>query len=107
MLRCLHEYADKGSSVGYSVRDGCGDVEDVGGSDTVADPVGIAARRAFRERAGGPRRVACFDGVTVGLYPLARTGLSDLVHEHNIGTEIFVTFATIFALIGHVGHRAQ
>ena len=38
--------------------------------------------------------------VAVGLYPLAKTGLSDLVHEHNIGTEIFVTFATIFALIG-------
>ena len=38
--------------------------------------------------------------VAVGLYPLAKTGLSDLVHEHKIGTEIFVTFATIFALIG-------
>lgn len=33
--------------------------------------------------------------VPVGLYPLAKTGLSDLVHEHRIGTEIFVTFATI------------
>ena len=38
--------------------------------------------------------------VAVGLYPLAKTGLTDLVHEHKIGTEIFVTFATIFALIG-------
>ena len=38
--------------------------------------------------------------VAIGLYPLAKTGLSDLVREHKIGTEIFVTFATIFALIG-------
>lgn len=38
--------------------------------------------------------------VTVGLYPLAKTGLLDLVHEHKIGTELFVTFATIFALVG-------
>ena len=38
--------------------------------------------------------------VAVGLYPLAKTGLSDLVNEHKIGTEIFVTFATMIALIG-------
>ena len=38
--------------------------------------------------------------VAVGLYPLAKTGLTDLVDEHKIGTEIFVTFATIFAVIG-------
>lgn len=38
--------------------------------------------------------------VVVGLYPLAKTGLSDLVEDHKIGTEIFVTFATIFALLG-------
>ena len=38
--------------------------------------------------------------VAVGLYPLAKTGFMDLVHEHKIGTEIFVTFATLFALIG-------
>ena len=38
--------------------------------------------------------------VGVGLYPLAKTGLTDLVREHKIGTEIFVTFATVFAVIG-------
>ena len=38
--------------------------------------------------------------VAVGLYPLAKTGLADLAHEHKIGTEIFVTFATVFAVIG-------
>ena len=38
--------------------------------------------------------------VAVGLYPLAKTGFMDLVHDHKIGTEIFVTFATLFALIG-------
>jgi heavy metal translocating P-type ATPase len=38
--------------------------------------------------------------VAVGLYPLAKTGVIDLTHEHKVGTEIFVTFATIFAVIG-------
>ena len=38
--------------------------------------------------------------VAFGLYPLAKTGLVGLIHEHKIGTEIFVTFATIFALVG-------
>ena len=38
--------------------------------------------------------------VAVGLYPLAKTGLMDLVHEHKIGTELFVTAATIIALVG-------
>ena len=38
--------------------------------------------------------------VAVGLYPLAKAGFMDLVHDHKIGTEIFVTFATLFALIG-------
>src|SRR5215210_2063974 len=38
--------------------------------------------------------------VAVGLYPLVKTGVLDLVHEHKIGTEIFVTLATIIALIG-------
>ena len=38
--------------------------------------------------------------VAVGLYPLAKTGVMDLVHEHKIGTELFVTAATIIALVG-------
>src|SRR5215210_193067 len=38
--------------------------------------------------------------VAVGLYPLVKTGVLDLVHDHKIGTEIFVTLATLIALIG-------
>ena len=37
--------------------------------------------------------------VAVGLYPLVKTGLIDLVREHKLGTEIFVTFATVIALV--------
>jgi heavy metal translocating P-type ATPase len=39
-------------------------------------------------------------GVAVGLYPLVKTGLVDLVRERKIGTEIFVTIATVIAVIG-------
>ncbi|MEO8494253.1 MAG: cation-translocating P-type ATPase [Planctomycetota bacterium] len=38
--------------------------------------------------------------VAVGLYPLVKTGLLDLIHERKIGTEIFVTIATVIALLG-------
>src|SRR5262245_31221620 len=38
--------------------------------------------------------------VAIGLYPLVRTGLHDLIHERKIGTELFVTFATLIALVG-------
>src|SRR6266498_634405 len=38
--------------------------------------------------------------VVVGLYPLVKTGLSDLVHERKIGTEIFVSVATGIAVAG-------
>ncbi|MCC7082546.1 MAG: cadmium-translocating P-type ATPase [Burkholderiales bacterium] len=38
--------------------------------------------------------------VAVGLYPLVKTGLADLVAEHKIGTEIFVTIATLVAVFG-------
>ncbi len=38
--------------------------------------------------------------VAVGLYPLLRTGVLDLIHEHKIGTEIFVTIATVIAMAG-------
>lgn len=32
--------------------------------------------------------------VAIGLYPLVKTGVLDLVREHKLGTEIFVTVAT-------------
>jgi Zn2+/Cd2+-exporting ATPase len=38
--------------------------------------------------------------VAIGLYPLARTGLLDLVRERAIGTELFVTIATLIAVAG-------
>ena len=38
--------------------------------------------------------------VAIGLYPLAKTGLLDLVRERKIGTEVFVTIATLVALLG-------
>jgi len=38
--------------------------------------------------------------VALGLYPLVKTGLLDLVREHKIGTEIFVTIATLVAMLG-------
>lgn len=39
-------------------------------------------------------------GIAVGLYPLVKTGLLDLYRERKIGTEIFVTVATIVAILG-------
>ncbi len=38
--------------------------------------------------------------VAFGLYPLVKTGLLDLIHERKIGTEIFVTIATLVAMVG-------
>ncbi|HHQ2782125.1 heavy metal translocating P-type ATPase [Pseudomonas aeruginosa] len=38
--------------------------------------------------------------VAVGLYPLLKTGLVDLFKERKIGTEIFVTIATLVAMVG-------
>jgi len=38
--------------------------------------------------------------VAIGLYPLLKTGIYDLWHERKIGTEIFVTIATLIALFG-------
>ena len=43
---------------------------------------------------------ALIAGVAIGLYPLVKTGIRDLVHEHKVGTEIFVTVATLVALAG-------
>jgi Zn2+/Cd2+-exporting ATPase len=41
-----------------------------------------------------------FLAIGVGLYPLLKTGLQDLFHEHKIGTEIFVSLATVIAIAG-------
>ncbi len=41
-----------------------------------------------------------FGAVAIGLYPLARIGLLDLVRERKIGTEVFVTIATVIAMLG-------
>jgi len=38
--------------------------------------------------------------VAIGLYPLVKVGLTDLFKERKIGTELFVTVATIFAMVG-------
>ncbi len=38
--------------------------------------------------------------VATGLYPLVKTGIFDLIHERKIGTEIFVTVATLVAVFG-------
>ncbi len=38
--------------------------------------------------------------VAIGLYPLVKTGLIDLIRERKIGTEIFVTVATLVAVFG-------
>jgi Zn2+/Cd2+-exporting ATPase len=37
--------------------------------------------------------------IAFGLYPLVKTGLQDLIHARKIGTEIFVTIATVVAVI--------
>ena len=38
--------------------------------------------------------------VAIGLYPLVKTGILDFIHERKIGTEIFVTVATLVAVFG-------
>ena len=38
--------------------------------------------------------------IAIGLFPLVKTGVIDLVHERKIGTEIFVTIATLVAVFG-------
>ena len=38
--------------------------------------------------------------IAIGLYPLVKTGILDLFHEHKVGTEIFVTVATLVAVFG-------
>lgn len=41
-----------------------------------------------------------YAAIALGLYPLLKTGVLDLIRERKIGTEIFVTVATIIAMIG-------
>lgn len=43
---------------------------------------------------------ALFATIAIGLYPLAKTGLFELIREKKIGTEVFVTIATVIAMIG-------
>ena len=45
-------------------------------------------------------RYVLWVAVAVGLYPLVKTGLEDLIRERKIGTEIFVTIATLVAVFG-------
>jgi len=58
---------------------------------------GLIAMLYWREMV--PLQVLWF-AVAVGLYPLVKTGLLDLIHERKIGTEIFVTIATLVAVLG-------
>jgi len=50
------------------------------------------------------RRVVPFPillvALAIGLYPLAKTGVLDLWRERKIGTELFVTIATLIAVAG-------
>lgn len=41
-----------------------------------------------------------YAAVAVGLYPLVKTGLVELIRKRQLGTEIFVTLATLIALLG-------
>ena len=38
--------------------------------------------------------------IAIGLYRLVKPGVLDLIHEHKVGTEIFVTVATFVAVFG-------
>lgn len=58
---------------------------------------GLIALLYWREKV--PLEVLWF-AVAVGLYPLIKTGLMDLIRERKIGTEIFVTIATLVAVFG-------
>lgn len=58
---------------------------------------GLLALLYWRELV--PLEVLWF-AVAVGLYPLVKTGVMDLIHERKVGTEIFVTIATLVAVLG-------
>jgi len=59
----------------------------------IASVVGLYAR-------GWLPAPALWGAVAVGLYPLLRTGIEDLRDDHLIGTELFVSVATLIALVG-------
>ena len=58
---------------------------------------GLAALRFWR---GLVPVEVLWAAVALGLYPLVKTGLTDLLRERKIGTEIFVTIATLVAMFG-------
>ena len=58
---------------------------------------GLIALLYWREMV--PLEVLWF-AVAVGLYPLVKTGVMDLIQERKVGTEIFVTIATLVAVLG-------
>ena len=41
-----------------------------------------------------------YGAVALGLVPLARTAVRDLVRERKIGTELFISVATVIAMMG-------
>lgn len=59
--------------------------------------VGILTILYWREIVGLPVLLVT---IAIGLYPLVKEGLRALVRERKIGTEIFVTIATITAMLG-------
>ena len=62
--------------------------------------VGLVGVVILLYRLGMAPIAVLFAGVAIGLYPLAKTGLLDLIRERKIGTEVFVTIATIIAMLG-------
>ena len=58
--------------------------------------VGVLTLLFWQGRLALPALVAA---VAVGLYPLVKTGAIDLVRERKIGTEMFVTVATVIAML--------
>ena len=41
-----------------------------------------------------------YSAVALGLVPLIRTAVRDLVRERKIGTELFISIATVIAMVG-------
>jgi cation transport ATPase len=41
-----------------------------------------------------------YSAVALGLMPLATTAVRDLVRERKIGTELFISIATVIAMVG-------
>jgi Zn2+/Cd2+-exporting ATPase len=62
--------------------------------------IGLVALVTLLYWAGAAPLSVLLAAVAVGLYRLAAQGVRELVQDHRIGTEIFVTVATIIALLG-------